>query len=243
MTGWTRTVTLSALCLSACSTLEAEDYAPEEINAAILVQDATDNDELDVTVTLAPLRQGAQTTYYLALAEGDTIEAVHDDVTVTLDEVRLLGLVRYTARLDEVEGAPVAVVVRRQRDHRALESQVVMPDDMGPLVLDDDEVSRAEEGLAVSWTSEGERGAFDVRVSSNCFETVEMTLPGTARGFAIAASDWARPTPRSGEEVPDDCIGYIRVERDLDGHGLDALFGDGAAIGRRPRVAQFMSVP
>lgn len=229
----------AAGALAGCQTTSSADVDTSGIWADFWIQAPGDGR----ATVYATLRVGGATSNtYVELQAGEslTVAAAGQSQTLQANRSVILDAISYSSKLaTDAEGTEVEIALHRTKDAGAPRSVVTLPK---PLEVTAPaagaSVSKAGDGLTITWAPSGGPDPVTVSVTGGCIEAYEATPAGDPGTFTLAPGALAK-TP---EGAADHCEGTVSVTRKRAGT-LDPAYKGGRIDARQVRQVKVQLVP
>lgn len=211
-----------------CTSLDSVDIRTEGIHPDMVVSSSSDGPGSSVRVTL---HVGESLTDFVELEGEDKLSVTAGDETKDLEEQKVLGTVSYTASIATQEPGDEVVIAfaRGEADEDAPASTVALG---AKLTLTSPAagaaLSRANDDVLVSWTSEASDDGVVVDFNGPCIQGGTRTVQAGETSVTLAKGSILKREPANDtEQVPDECEMTVVVRRQHAGT-LDPAYGGGS---------------
>ena len=223
-----------AAVASGCSTIESGDLETSGMTAAIEVKAKADGSATDVFASIA-----AGTLTSVDLDGDDQLVASSGDVSATLDENNLLGVVTHAGTLTGIAapGTEVNVAFNRSADKTPAPTSVVTRPEPVDLTAPaaGSAFSRANDDIEVVIDSEASDDAITLRWEGDCVKSASLDVPAGQATVTINKGTIEKRAPvddnntPDSQPVPDTCTITLTAQRSVEGT-LDPAWGGGHIV-------------
>ena len=232
-----RTFILTIGFIAGCTSIDSADIKTHGIKPSMSISssDQQANSHVDVTFHV-----GDSPTTFVNLNQGETVVA-STDTPVTLNEYDVLGVTGYAGDLaTKAPGTTVTINVTRVDNDSAPASTVTMTEQLALTApAPGGSVSRANDDVAVSWTSDASEDGVTVSWSGLCVDDDHVDVAPPAKDVTIAKGKIKKKT---GDNIDDNCDITFSATRTRTGT-LDPAFGGGTIRHSFTSSAKLTSTP
>ena len=222
------TIALSGLACVACTSLDSVELRTNGMKPDMVVRSSAEqaNSKLDVQIHV-----GDSLVDFVDLVDPDVLTVQVDGAAaVELTENNLLGATGYSTDIaTKAPGTEIKVILTRGPDDDGAPSSTVTLTEQLALTAPaaGAALSRADDDIVVTWTSEASDDDVSVSLSGDCIQPANRAVAADATTVTFEkGSVLKREDPEEGDPIPDSCDATVRVVRTRTG-ALDPAFGGG----------------